>query len=201
MLHTVIFMGQSGSGKGTQVALFNDRIRQLDPGKRQIMYVETGDSFRKFIKGENYSSLIAKERADKGRRQPDFLACMMWGNILTQELDRDMHIVFDGVARSLNEAKMLTTALEFYERKPTVIYIKVSDKWAEERLLGRGRADDRSIEKVHGRLHWFNTDVLPSIKYFKEEPFYRVLEINGEQTIEKVHQDIMQAYEQDNDKA
>ncbi len=196
MLHTVIFIGPSGSGKGTQAGLLKDRIHRLDADKRQILYVETGPKFRDFIKGDNYSANLSKEVSNKETRQPDFLACWLWGEALVSELKEDMHLVFDGAPRSLPEAMIMNTAITFYNReKPAVIYINVSRKWSEERLLGRGRLDDRDMAKINERLNWFEEDTRPALEYFKKNNLYKFIEINGEQPIEKVHADIVAAYE------
>ncbi len=196
MLHTVIFIGRSGCGKGTQAELLRNRIKEHDVAKRQILYIETGDGFREFVRGKSYSSRLSKAIYDRDARQPDFLATLMWGKMLLETLDEDMHLVFDGVARSKPEAHMLSTALWFYEReKPTVIYINVSRKWSEDKLLKRGRADDVNLARIDKRLDWFDKDVIPSIEYFKENPFFNVIEINGEQSVEAVHAEIISKYE------
>lgn len=196
MLHTVIFIGQSGCGKGTQASLFMNRIASHDIEKRKILYVETGDRFRRFIRSESFSSRLSKGIYEKDERQPDFLAGLMWGEMLLDELAPDMHLVFDGVARSEPEAKMLTTALKFYKREqPTIIHIDVSRKWSEEKLLKRGRSDDVNLAKIDKRLDWFDQDVLPAIEHFKKDKYYRVLTINGEQTIEEVQRDIIKEYD------
>lgn len=159
MLHTVIFIGRSGCGKGTQADLLKNRIHKHTEGKSPILYVESGEHFRRFIRSDSYSANLSKKLYDRDDRQPDFLACVMWGDILLQELDEDMHLIFDGVARSKAEAEILTTALEFYKRKnPTVIYINVSRKWSEERLLKRGRSDDVNLSKIDKRLNWFDKE-------------------------------------------
>ena len=59
-----------------------------------------------------------------------------------------------------------------------------------ERLLGRGRIDDNH-DDIKTRLGWYETDVVPAIDFYKNNPKYNFIEINGEQTIEKVHQDIL----------
>lgn len=196
MLHTIIFIGRSGSGKGTQAALLRDRIHIRDAHKRQIIYIETGDRFRNFIRENSYSSSIAKKIYEAGGRQPDFLACYMWASMLIDELHPDTHLMFDGAPRSRAEAELVTTALDFYERKdPVVVYINVGRKWSEDRLLSRGRSDDKSLAKINERLNWFDTSVLPAIEYFRSNPRYQFIEINGEQAIEKVHKDIVTALE------
>src|SRR3989344_6310592 len=196
MLHTVIFIGRSGCGKGTQAELLKDRIYELDDKKRQILYIETGAHFRDFIRLAGYSSKLSNEIYKNDERQPDFLACYMWSTMLVEELDENMHLVFDGAPRSHVEAALLTTALKFYKReKPTVVFLKVGTKWAEERLLSRSRQDDKALSKITKRMDWFEEDTWPAIEYFKTNSLYRFIEVNGEQAIEKVHSDIIAAYE------
>ena len=196
MSHTVIFIGRSGCGKGTQADLFKNRINHLDPDKHPILYIETGNYFRKFIRNEGFSSKISQKIYENDERQPDFLACWMWSNILIDELGEHMHLVFDGAPRALAEAQILTTALEFYKReKPTVFHLNVSRDWSEKHLLARGRLDDVNLSKIDKRLDWFDKDVVPALEYFKNNKLYRFLEIDGEQSIEKVHSDIVAAYD------
>lgn len=195
-LHTIIFIGRSGCGKGTQAALLKDRIKRNDEKGRQILYIETGEHFRRFIRGGGFSSKLSLRAYESDERQPDFLACWMWGELLINELEEGMHLVFDGAPRSEPEARVLTTALEFYGReRPTVIVINVSRAWSEERLLARGRQDDKTLSKINKRLDWFDQDVTPALTYFKSNPLFRIIEIDGEQSIEKVHSDIIAAYD------
>lgn len=196
MLHTVVFIGRSGSGKGTQAGLFKDRVHRLEEPQKPILYIETGDHFREFIKGESYSSKLSKAVHERDERQPDFLACFMWSSILIEDLLPDMHLVFDGAPRALDEAQVLTTAMEFYQREnPTVIYLNVSREWAEKRLLARHRTDDVDLARIDKRLDWFDKDVVPALEYFQENPLYKFIEVNGEQSIEAVHSEIVAKYE------
>ena len=55
--------------------------------------------------------------------------------------------------------------------------------------------DDVNIERIDKRLDWFDKDVLPAIGYFRSNPFFRVIEINGEQNVEAVHAEIVAKYE------
>jgi adenylate kinase family enzyme len=202
MLHTVIFIGRSGCGKGTQADLFRNWIHDHDPEKRAVLYVESGERFRQFIRGDGYSSKLSKEIYEMDERQPNFLGAWMWSTALIEELDEDMHIVFDGVARGLDEAQVLTTAINFYKREnTTVINLDVSRKWSEERLLARHRADDENLERIGKRLDWFERDSIPALDYLKSEPTYRFLEVNGEQSVEEVHRDIVEAYKAYGNKA
>lgn len=196
MLHTVIFIGRSGCGKGTQAELLRNRVSEHDPDKHPILYVETGEKFRHFVRGNSYSSLLSKKIMEADERQPNFLGAYMWADVLINELGEHMHLILDGVARSRPEAEMITTAFKFYEReKPAVIYINVSREWSEKRLLARGRSDDVNLSRIDKRLDWFDRDVVPALDYFKENASYRFIDVNGEQSIDKVHSDIVAAYE------
>ena len=196
MLHTVIFIGRSGCGKGTQADLLKNRIARMDQESRQILYVETGERFRQFVRQDSYSSNLSRAIYESDKRQPDFLACWMWGSTLVEELESNIHLIFDGAPRSHIEAALLTTALKFYEREaPAIIHLRVSRKWAEERLLSRGRIDDKTLSKINKRLDWFEEDTWPAVEYFKTNSMFRYIEVNGEQSIEKVHSDIIAAYD------
>jgi adenylate kinase family enzyme len=61
-------------------------------------------------------------------------------------------------------------------------------------MKGRGRLDD-SDEEIKKRLDWYKANVVPAIEYFKNDPDYKFVSINGEQTIEEVHREIMQKLE------
>ncbi len=188
---TFIFMGRSGCGKGTQAELLKKYLKEKDPNG-EIFYLETGANFREFIKGEKYSNKLSNKIYLNGERQPDFLAIWMWSHILLNDFKGNEHLFFDGITRSLPEAMAFTTALEFYGRKGTVVFINVSREWSEARLLARGRSDDKSHEEVLKRLNWFDRDSSPALGYFKTNNNYNVLQIDGERTIEEIHHDIVQ---------
>lgn len=195
-LHTVIFIGRSGCGKGTQADLLKERIHERDVSKKHILYVETGEKFRQFIRGYSFSSKLSKTIYESDALQPAFLATLMWGGILLEELEENMHLFVDGAPRSLPEAKTLDTAMKFYKReRPTVVHINVGRKWSEARLLTRGRMDDANLSKIDKRLDWFDEQVIPALDYYRTNPDYRFIEIDGEQTIEQVFSDLVLEYD------
>ena len=188
---TFIFIGRSGCGKGTQARLLIQEIEQRDPEKRPVFYLETGARFREFIKGDKYSNKLALKVAEAGERQPDFLAVWNWSQMFVTEMDQEKHLVVDGMPRSYQEALVFDSAINFYNLpKPTVIYLNVSKEWSRQRLTQRGRADDILPEVIEKRLSWFDTEVNPAIEYFKHHPGYYFVEVNGEQSIEKVFKDL-----------
>lgn len=188
---TLLFIGRSGAGKGTQAKLLVEYLKKQG-NDTPVYYLETGAHFREFIQGDSYTSVRAKNIYDKAERQPDFLAIWNWADILVKNFTNSMHLVMDGMPRSLNEAIMLRSALDFYDIKdPYVIYIDVSPEWSRERLKERHRFDDKGDEEIEKKIAWFDHDVLPAIEYFKKDSFYTYLDIQGEQSIEKVHADLV----------
>ncbi len=187
---TFVFIGRSGCGKGTQVELLKDLLKEKDPS-REILHLETGAKFREFIDGPNYSNKLSKEIYINGGLQPEFLAIRNWSDMLIENVKGGEHIMFDGICRRLLETEVFTSTMEFYQRQPVVIYIDVSRKWSTDRLSSRGRSDDDD-EGIKKRLDWFDENTMPSIEYMKTNDKYKFLDINGEQTIEDVHKEIVQ---------
>ena len=188
---TFIFIGRSGCGKGTQAGLLQKSLKEKDP-QGEILYIETGANFREFIKGEKYSNKLSDKIYKNGDRQPDFLAIWMWAHVILDKFKGTEHLFLDGITRSLPEAMAFTTALEFYKRKAIVIDINVSREWSQERLLARGRFDDKSKEEIQKRLNWYDNDTGPAVSYYRVYDKYNVVAVNGEKTIEEVHQEIVQ---------
>lgn len=187
---TFIFFGRSGSGKGTQATLIKEYVGKRDPA-RKVLYVETGAKFREFMAKDNYSSALVKNIIDAGNLLPAFLPVWLWTDFFINNLTGAEHLVLDGLSRRVIEGPVLDSAMHFYDReRPHVIVIDVSENWARERLLARGRHDD-STPDINRRLDWYKSDVEPTLDFFKNNSYYRFIEINGEQSIEKVHADIL----------
>ena len=89
-----IFIGRSGCGNGTQVQLLMDVLKKNDP-KRDILYIQTGQEFRNFVKGESFTQKKSREINDAGGLQPEFLAIKMWENPLVEGCTGDEHIILD----------------------------------------------------------------------------------------------------------
>ncbi len=185
-----ILIGRSGCGKGTQGALITEYLKKQDQ-KREVLYVQSGAEFREFIKGESATQKISNELYKADKLQPEFLSVYMWINILIRNYKEDEHIIFDGAPRRRHEAGVLDSIFDFYSIKnPIVINIDVSEAWATERLTARHRMDDKS-EDIAKRLAWYNTDVVPAIEFYKNNPRYKFIQVNGERSIEEIQQDIL----------
>jgi len=187
---TLLLTGRSGCGKGTQADLLRGYLEKNTEGS--VLYVYAGDKMRELVEKEtSLTSKLAKEIMMSGKKQPDFLAVWSWSNELVSKLTEDANLIIDGSPRTAIEAKVLDEAFEFYKReniKP--ILLEVSCEWASERLLARKRFDDTE-ERIKNRLEYFEKFVSPAIEYYEKESKNKLIRVNGEQSIEKVHEEIM----------
>ena len=185
-----ILMGRSGCGKGTQAQLLEKFLKEK--GTEKVLYVTTGGGFREFITRDTYVSSLSRKVNEEGGLQPEFLAVWNWSNIFINTLKGGETVILDGAPRKPFEVHILDSFVSFIKyEQPTVIYLNVSEGWARERLLGRGREDDKNVADIDNRLAWFETEVLPSLEVYKGNSRYNVVHINGEQPIDEVHAEIV----------
>ena len=184
-----IFIGKSGCGKGTQVESYIKRLNEINGLK--TLHIETGDFLRKYAKKGTYTSELVKNIEESGKLMPESIVIGLWVGYLMDHFTGKENLVFDGAPRRLGEAIMLDSTLDFYNiSKYKVVYINVSSEWATARLLARGRKDD-SKEGVEKRMAWFEKDVMPCVEFFRSNKNCDFIDVNGEQTIEEVHNEIM----------
>ena len=193
MQQTFIFFGRSGSGKGTQAEMLKKYLTEKK-GVEPI-YIETGQKFRNFTDQSNYSAQLTKEIMSTGGLMPVFMPIWLWTTDLVNKFDGKRDLILDGLCRRPDEAPVLDSAVKFYKlSKPFVFYIKTSDAWSFDRLKSRGRSDD-SDEYIKSRIAWFEWNVMPAMAYFYDNPDYNFFEINGEQSVESVHAEILKSIE------
>lgn len=185
-----LFYGKSGCGKGTQADILKDR---LEASGKKVIYVQTGKLFRSIADHKDFVGNAVESVMQSGAFMPAFFPIYLWSEQLVNNYTGVEDIILDGVSRQIEEAPILDSALDFLKiENRFVVHIEVSDQWVTEHMGRRGRADD-TLENMTARLHWFNTEVVPIIHYFKTNEKYTVLDINGEQTIEQVAKDIEKA--------
>jgi len=189
---TFIFFGRSGAGKGTQAKLLAKFLNEKTP--RKALYIETGQRFREFIEqNDNFSSTLTRDVMENGGLMPEFLPIWIWTDFLVKNFSGEEHLVLDGLSRRIDEAPILENALRFYQRTdPYVVYLNVSREKAFAMMKQRGREDDTD-EYINNRLDWFENTVIPVIEHFKTSDTFQFLDINGEGSIEKIHEDILRA--------
>jgi adenylate kinase family enzyme len=190
-----IIIGRSGCGKGTQAALLETYLKEQ--GAEKVVHTTTGGGFREFIERETYASRLSKEITNSGRLNPEFLAIWNWSNIFINTLQGNETVILDGAPRKLIEVTALESAIIFFEySKPTVIYIDVPESWALERLKERGREDDRDPIDAQLKQKWFEENVMPVIEHYAHDPKYQYIHVNGKQSPDGVHKEVLEKLSQ-----
>ena len=192
--HTFIFIGRSGSGKGTQAQLLKEYLigKECD---MPVSYIETGDKFREFTEKGGYTNILSKKVAQTGGLQPEFLAVWIWSSLFIEKMMDGEHLILDGTPRRVREAQVLDSAMEFYNREtPLVIHLDVSRDWAKKHLLERKRVDDDEAE-IDKRLEWFDKEVEPLFEMYARDRRYNYIKINGEEQIPLIHEKIIKEFE------
>lgn len=189
-----IIMGRSGGGKGTQVNLLKKYLE--DKGFENVIHITTGGGFRKFIEDDNFAAQKAREIQNCGGLQPEFLAIWNWTNTFINSLKGTETVLLDGAPRMPIELEALEKAIPFFGYNgATIIYLDVSEEWAIARLSGRGREDDKDMEAMLRKMKWFKEDVYPCVESYEEDSRYKFIRVNGEQTVEKVHAELVNKLE------
>ena len=206
-----ILLGPPGAGKGTQAEAIVNEFK--------IPHISTGDMFRKNIKEETELGKKVKSYLDQGALVPDELTVAIVKDRISQADCKDGFLL-DGFPRTLDQADALDKMLsEMGQKVDCVINIQVKASLLVERAVGRRickdcgqtfhlkfnkpakegicdacggqlyqRKDDVE-ETVANRIDVYEKQTEPLIEYYSKKGV--ILNINGEQSIEKVGSDII----------
>lgn len=212
-----VLIGRSGCGKGTQAKLLMEHF-----GKDNFFYLSTGDLFRDLSSRETDTAKRIKKILEEGGLPFDALATTLWMHEMAFKMKENQGLMADGFPRRLDEAKNLDGFLDFLGRKEKTFYIliDISRKEAFNRLTKRRfclkcgriipyfgdfiklkkcdecqgelvtRPDDKP-EAIENRLNYYEERVVQIIDYWKNKG--ELIIINGEQSIEDTHKDILKA--------
>jgi len=189
---TVIFVGPQGSGKGTQIEKLKAVLEAND--RRRVVDIQTGRRFRALAaKQETYAEDKIASSMNKGTLQPDFIVAVLWGQAMIDQLDNKSHLLIDGFPRTVGQIPDLEDAFHFFDRATVdVINIETPEEIVRGRMQERARDDD-TAESIEERLRWYREDTLPVLDYYRARSDTRVHDLDGTQSIEGVHGQIMKA--------
>jgi adenylate kinase len=209
----IILLGPPGAGKGTQAKAISARLN--------LPHISSGDIFRENLKNKTELGKLAADYINKGELVPDDVTIAMIKNRLSQP-DCASGALLDGFPRNPSQADALSAMLtQMNGQVKHVPYICVPEDVLIERLAGRWtcrqaghifhekynppqqtgicdidgselyqREDDKT-DTVVRRIHVYLEQTEPLIEYYRQ---HRVLvEVNGEQPIEEVTKDLLQA--------
>ncbi|MFQ5933089.1 MAG: adenylate kinase [Dehalococcoidia bacterium] len=202
----VVLLGAPGAGKGTQAVNLS---RELG-----LAHVASGDLFREHIRKGTPLGTQAQSYHDRGELVPDQIAVKMILERL-EAPDCERGAILDGFPRTTAQAKALDEALEEGGKGiAVVLYVRVSEEELVRRLSGRwicrncqtpyhavssppkvaGVCDrcggelyqrpDDTEETTRNRLRVYMENTAPLIDYYVNRN--KLVEIDGEQTIEEV---------------
>jgi adenylate kinase len=190
-IKTVIFIGPQGSGKGTQIEKLKTVLEAAD--RRRVVDIQTGRRFRALAaKQETFAEDKIATTLATGILQPDFIVAVLWGQAMIDQLDDKSHLLIDGFPRTVGQVPDLEDAFHFFERGIVdVINIATPEAVVRGRMQERARADD-TADSIEERLRWYREDTLPVLEYYRNRPNTRVHDLDGTQSIDGVHAQIME---------
>ena len=187
----IIFYGPEGSGKSTQAKMLAEKLK--------LPYLGSGDLVRRYSdEDKGIMGNICRESLSKGHYVADSEMFGLWKQRL-KDPDVQEGFIIDGFPRNHSQALFLADKLDKYGHNVDhVFYLAVSEAESIKRLLARGRVNpdgslNDSQEKIKTRLKMYAEQEADVLKFYEEEGFLR--KINGEQTIEKIFEDICREIE------
>jgi adenylate kinase len=172
-------IGPSGSGKGTQAKLLQERFG--------YKIISMGGILREEIAKKTELGERAKDDVENGHWVPSELV----GEILSQYTDLidSENIVLDGMVRRIEQVEIVDQFLETAGRElGAAVYLDISGEEAIQRLLSRGREDD-TREVIDSRLKSFKEHNDDIIKKYEERGILH--KVDGSRSIEEVHTEIV----------
>lgn len=206
-----ILLGPSGAGKGTQAKAIVSEFN--------ILHISTGDIFRRNIEEKTELGKKVKKYLDDGMLVPDSLTIEIVKNRISQD-DCKNGFLLDGFPRTIEQANAFEKLLsDMGQKLDYVVNLDIDLELLIERTAGRRvckncgssyhvvynkpksenicdecggelyqRKDDVK-ENVVKRLDVYTKQTKPLIEYYTRKGV--ILNINGDQTIDKVKKDII----------
>ncbi|OGG15080.1 hypothetical protein A2773_04280 [Candidatus Gottesmanbacteria bacterium RIFCSPHIGHO2_01_FULL_39_10] len=186
----IVFYGPEGSGKGTQAKLLSQKLK--------LPLITFGDLVRDAAKNDQgMVGDAARYALLEGRYLANSEAFVLWKKRL-KETDAQKGWIIDGFPRTIEQARFLTDKIEKYGYAlDFVIYLFISEKETLSRLSKRQRKlfagsniNHDEPERIKKRLADYKKNEKEIINYFTKMGV--LLKINGEDTVENIHQKILQ---------
>lgn len=177
----LVILGGAGAGKGTQARLLSNYLN--------VPAISTGDILRTAIANGTDLGWQAQPYVEKGDLVPDptMIEFMRLRLMLSDVVNG---WVLDGYPRTAFQAEELDFLLDdLNQHLDWAIWLDVPELLLMSRSLGRSREDDVP-EIIQHRIQLFQERTALILDYYERRQ--RLLTINGNQSAEKVQQDILQ---------
>lgn len=193
----LILFGMQGSGKGTQ--------GQILATTYGYTIFDTGSQLRRIVTSGSALGQKIQEITNAGKLVPTEVVMEIVADFLSNT-PRETPVIFDGIPRSEDQRVLFEKEMEKAGRRPTALYIKLTEDEALARLLGRKtcsgcgkiyglkdnlaegaacptcggtlkvRADDTD-EAIKTRLRVYAEQTVPVIEVYRAEE--RLIELDG----------------------
>ena len=179
---TILMLGKTGSGKGTQAELLAAKL-----GYKTF---STGDRFREIMQREDPIGHRIRELHEAGKLVPHWFASYLFEERFLSA-DVDDGIVTEGVGRTREEAVLFDEVMGWLGREYVALELLVSDESVIGRQLKRGRTDSNTEEKLETRLSEYRSSTARALDFFREQG--KLKTVDGEPPVEQVFENVCTA--------
>lgn len=185
----LLLVAPPGAGKGTQA----ERLA----AHYGITHLASGDLFRKEVAAQTEIGRVAAGYLERGDLVPDDLVLSMLVAPILEAAKKGGYVL-DGFPRTLRQAEaayQVAKQIEGIELQ-AVIHLEVGRDELLRRLLARAaqeRRDDDIRSTILHRLDVYDSETEPLLGFYARRGL--VVDINGEQPVDKVFADIVDAIE------
>ena len=156
----LVLVGPPGAGKGTQAEVLSRKLG--------VPHISTGDLFRSHISNQTELGLEVQSILDEGALVPDSITNEMVRKRLA-ESDAADGFLLDGFPRNVAQADTLGEFLAVDGHSlDAVLEFRVDEDVVVERLLARGRTDDKE-EVIRHRQQVYRNETAPLLSYYAEK--------------------------------
>ena len=191
----IVILGRPGSGKDTQAELLAKKLGVVHIVSSKLIEKALKTSQKSVnLNGKVYDVLKERKNAESG----DLVNFNFVADLVKDKIKKitklNKGIILSGSLRSLIELSKELPLLEKLYGKANIyiFHVAISPKEVYIRNLKRHRKDlpDLDTKKIiKKRLEVFNHYTLPVVKLLEKQK--KIIKINGEQSIMKIHKDIL----------
>ncbi len=175
----VIFLGPPGAGKGTQAQILCESAN--------VPHISTGDILRSAVKEKTALGQEAEGYMSAGELVPDKLILGLIRERLGKK-DAASGWLLDGFPRNVEQAEFLNNLLEeIGQTCEVVINLEVPDEELVNRLLARGRSDDKEVV-IRNRLEVYREQTAPLIDLYNGKK--QLVSVDGNQDLTLVSEEL-----------
>ncbi|GLZ30505.1 adenylate kinase [Lentzea sp. NBRC 105346] len=176
----LVLVGPPGAGKGTQAEVLSKKLG--------VPHISTGDLFRSHISQQTELGREVQDILDAGALVPDSITNEMVRERLAEPDAKDGFLL-DGFPRNVTQANVLGEILATDGHGlDAVLEFRVDEDVVVERLLARGRTDDKE-DVIRHRQQVYRNETAPLLDYYAD----KVITIDAVGEIEEISERALKA--------